>query len=77
MCSRGAAGNDLGEKVYADLRFGWTPTFFDTRTEFAIGVQNLTDEEPDPCTSCELANMDGTVYPIPGRFFHARAAVKF
>lgn len=77
FCTDGAAGNELGEKVFTDLRLGWTPPFFDRRAEFAVGVQNLTDEESDPCRSCDLANMDGTLYPIPGRFFHARAAVKF
>ncbi|HEY6643909.1 TonB-dependent receptor plug domain-containing protein [Povalibacter sp.] len=77
FCSDGAAGNELGEKVYADLRVAWAPDFLGERTEFAVGVQNLTDEEPDVCRTCDLANMDGTIYPIPGRFFHARAAVKF
>lgn len=77
FCTDGAAGNELGEKVYVDARVGWTPRFLEGRTEFAVGVQNLTDEEPDVCRTCDLANMDGTIYPIPGRFFHARAAVKF
>ena len=69
--------NVLDEKFYVDVRLGWSPEFFDNRTEFAIGVQNLLDEEPDVCRTCDLGNMDGTIYPIPGRFFHARAAVKF
>jgi iron complex outermembrane receptor protein len=77
FCSEGAAGNTLGEKVYADLRVSWAPEFWDRRAEFAIGVQNLTDEEPDVCRTCDLANMDGTIYPIPGRFMFGRAAFKF
>ena len=76
-CSNGAAGNELGEKIYADLRVAWSPGFWDHRAEFAIGMQNVTNEEPDVCRTCDLANMDGTIYPIPGRFVHARAAVKF
>jgi iron complex outermembrane recepter protein len=77
FCTNGAAGNLMGEKYDVDARVGWSPELLGTQTEFAIGVQNLTDEEPDVCYSCDLANMDGTIYPIPGRFFHARAAVKF
>jgi iron complex outermembrane receptor protein len=77
FCTNGAAGNLLGEKFYTDARVAWTPELFEGRTEFAIGVQNLTDEAPDACRTCDLGNMDGTIYPIPGRFFHARAAVKF
>lgn len=77
LCTNGVSGNVLGEKYYVDARLAWTPEFFESRTELAIGVQNLLDEEPDVCRTCDLGNMDGTIYPIPGRFFHARAAVKF
>lgn len=77
LCSNGTAGNVLGDKFYVDARVAWSPDLFDAQTEFAIGIQNLTDEEPDVCRTCDLGNMDGTVYPIPGRFIHARAAVKF
>jgi len=76
-CSEGAAGNVMGSKVFADLRLAWSPAFFDHKAEFALGVQNLTNEESDVCRTCDLGNMDGTIYPIPGRFYIGRAAFKF
>jgi iron complex outermembrane receptor protein len=69
--------NEMKEKVYTDLQVSWTPTLFDQQLQLALGVNNLLDEDPPPCLSCDLNNYDGTLYPVPGRFFHARAALKF
>lgn len=69
--------NELESKVYTDLQLSWTPPIFDQQLQLAVGVNNLLDEDPPPCLSCDLNNYDGTLYPVPGRFFHARAALKF
>ena len=43
----------------------------------ALGINNVLDEDPPPCRACDLNNYDGTIYPVPGRYIHARAAIKF
>jgi hypothetical protein len=35
-------------------------------------VQNLTDEKPPICFSCDLNSLDGTIYPIEGQFWYVR-----
>ena len=50
---------------------------WDQQVQLALGINNILDEDPPPCRSCDLNNYDGTLYPVPGRFIHARAAVKF
>jgi iron complex outermembrane receptor protein len=55
----------------------WAPKLFDQDVQLAIGINNILDEDPPPCLSCDLNNYDGTLYPVPGRFIHARAAIKF
>lgn len=69
--------NRMDSKVYTDLRLSWTPPILDRQLQLAVGVNNVLDEDPPPCLSCDLNNFDGTIYPVPGRFFHARAALKF
>ena len=67
--------NQLDSQLYTDLQVGWQPTgLFGGSWSFAIGVQNLTDETPPPCYSCDLNSMDGTIYPIAGQFWYLRAA---
>lgn len=69
--------NEMDSKVFTDLRLSWTPPILDQQLQLAIGINNVLDEDPPPCLSCDLNNFDGTIYPVPGRFFHARAALKF
>jgi iron complex outermembrane recepter protein len=63
--------------VYADAAVRWTPPVFEDRATIGVGVNNLFDEDPPVCFSCDLNSYDGTVYPIPGRFFYVRAGVRF
>jgi iron complex outermembrane recepter protein len=67
----------MDSKIYTDLQLSWTPPVFDQQLTVAVGINNLLDEDPPPCLSCDLNNFDGTLYPVPGRFIHARAALKF
>jgi iron complex outermembrane receptor protein len=69
--------NKLGSRIYTDLQVGWTPALFNDQAQFALGINNVLDKDPPPCLSCDLNNYDGTIYPVPGRYVHARAAVKF
>ena len=78
LCSDPDNGiNDLGSRFYVDSSVGWTPPILDDKLNVGIGVNNLLDKDPPLCRSCDLNSYDGTIYPIPGRFFYARASVKF
>ncbi|MGH8239345.1 MAG: hypothetical protein ACREXP_20330, partial [Steroidobacteraceae bacterium] len=78
LCSNPAQGIDeLDAKVYTDLQVAWSPSVWDQQVQFALGINNILDEDPPPCRACDINNFDGTLYPVQGRFIHARAAVKF
>jgi iron complex outermembrane receptor protein len=67
--------NTLDSQIYTDLQVSWQPTnLFGGGWSFAAGVQNLTNETPPPCYSCDLNSMDGTLYPIEGQFWYVRVA---
>ena len=74
LCSNGAAGNRLGSVIYTDTQVSWAPTDFnDGRWTFTAGVNNLFDEGPPICFSCDLNSLDGTIYEIGGQFWYLRA----
>lgn len=67
------ATNKLDSQLYTDLQVAWAPEdLFGGGWNFAIGVQNLTDEKPPICFSCDLNSLDGTIYPIEGQFWYVR-----
>jgi hypothetical protein len=37
-----------------------------------LSVDNVLDETIPFCASCDLNSFDGTIYPIPGRFWYGR-----
>jgi iron complex outermembrane receptor protein len=74
FCSNPAGGtNQLDSQLYVDLQVAWAPEdLFGGGWSFAAGVQNLTDEEPPVCFSCDLNSLDGTIYPIASPFWYVR-----
>jgi iron complex outermembrane receptor protein len=74
LCSDPAGlTNKLDSQLYADLQVAWAPEdLFGGGWNFAVGVQNLTDEKPPICFSCDLNSLDGTIYPIEGQFWYVR-----
>ncbi|MGH8223466.1 MAG: hypothetical protein ACREQZ_10890, partial [Woeseiaceae bacterium] len=67
--------NHLDSVVYTDLQLSWSPEdLFGGGWSFAVGVNNLLDEEPPICFSCDLNSLDGTIYPIAGAFWYLRAS---
>ena len=59
---RGGAGLDWDDGI-PHRPGAWT---------FTLGVNNLFDEKPPICFSCDLNSLDGTLYPIAGQFWYAR-----
>jgi iron complex outermembrane receptor protein len=69
------SSNELDSQLYTDLQVAWQPAdLFGGGWTFALGVQNLTDEEPPICFSCDLNSLDGTIYPIASPFWYIRAS---
>ena len=69
--------NELDSQLYTDLQLAWQPEdLFGGGWTFAVGVQNLTDEAPPVCFSCDLNSLDGTLYPIAGQFWYLRASLQ-
>ena len=50
----------------------WTSLPGQGRWAFTLGVDNVLDEDVPICYSCDLNSFDGTLYPIPGRYFYGR-----
>ena len=68
-----ANGNRMDSTFYTDLQLRWN---LDDQFGFALGVNNLFGEDPPPCFTCGLNNIDPTTYDVPGRFFYARVNVR-
>jgi iron complex outermembrane receptor protein len=69
-------GNVMNSKFYTDLQLRWSPVFMQKQFGFALGVNNLLDTKAPGCNTCDLNNIDPTMYDIPGRYYYARASVK-
>lgn len=62
---------------YWDLQMRWSPSnIADGRVQFALGVNNITNEDTPACFSCDVNNMDPTLYDVPGRFGYFRIAYR-
>ncbi len=68
--------NEIPSRFYMDAQFGWSPEMLDGRTTFTVGIQNLLNTSTPICFSCDLNSFDGTLHPIPGRFFYGRVTFK-
>lgn len=74
LCSNGADGNKMDSVFYVDTQVNWSPSgLLDGRWSFAVGVDNLFDEDPPTCYSCDLNSYDGTLYDVGGQFWYLRA----
>jgi len=77
FCTDGQDGNKLDSTLFTNLSATWTPDFSSQgQWSFMLGVDNLFEEDPPFCASCDLNSFDGTIYPIPGRFWYARAVFR-
>lgn len=74
-CTNGADGNTLGSTFYTDMQFTYRPEAWEG-VSFTLGVQNLLDQDPPLCTTCDLNNFDGTIHATPGRFFYGQVQFK-
>ena len=77
FCTRGQAGNDIDSTLFTNLSATWAPDIGNQgQWAFTIGIDNLFEETIPFCASCDLNSFDGTVYPIPGRFWYGRVVFR-
>jgi len=67
-----ADGSKLDSRFYGDVQLTYSPTQFDSRITMTVGVNNVFNQDPPPCTSCTGPNFDPTTYDIPGQFGYLR-----
>jgi iron complex outermembrane receptor protein len=74
LCSNGPDTNNMSSRLYTDTQVSWAPSGLNNGAwTFTLGVNNLFDERPPICFSCDLNSLDGTLYPIGGQFWYLRA----
>jgi iron complex outermembrane receptor protein len=67
--------NTLDSVLYTDVQVSWAPQdLFGGGWRFSLGVNNLFDEAPPICFTCDLNSYDGTIYPLAGQFWYLRAS---
>lgn len=77
FCSNGPDTNNMSSRLYTDTQVSWRPSGLqDGAWTFSLGINNLFDERPPICYSCDLNSLDGTLYPIGGQFWYLRAIVE-
>jgi len=65
-------------KFYTDLQLRYAPTLgLASHFAIAVGANNLFNTKAPGCDTCDLNNFDPTMYDIPGRYYYARATVKY
>jgi len=73
FCTQGVFGNDIDSTLFTNLQASWSPDFGGQGGwTFQLGVDNVFEETIPFCASCDLNSFDGTLYPIPGRFWYGR-----
>lgn len=68
-------GGQIKGIFYSDVQLGFTPV--GTGYSFALGVDNLLDQQPPASAANNPINFDIYTYDVRGRYFYVRAGVKF
>lgn len=74
---RETGGNVMNGRLFTDIQARFTPDWWGERLGFAIGVNNVLDTKVPGCVTCDLNNFDPSTYDIPGRYYYARASIKY
>jgi iron complex outermembrane receptor protein len=69
-------GNRLGDRTYLDAQLRWNPGFLNSRFQFAVGANNVLDNDPPGCATCGVNNYDPNLYDTPGRYYYLRLIYK-
>jgi iron complex outermembrane receptor protein len=69
--------NKIAATTYVDMQASWMPSAFDGQWTVTVGVNNLLNQDPPFCFSCELNSFDGSAYDVSGMFFYGRVVAHF
>ena len=69
--------NHIDAELYTDLLVGWSAPVAGSKLGVQVGAQNVFDREAPVCRSCTINGFDGTLYPVPGRFYYGRVTYQF
>jgi iron complex outermembrane receptor protein len=69
--------NKMDATAYVDLQASWAPAALDNNWTFTVGINNLLNQDPPNCFSCELNSFDAATYDVPGMFWYARLVARF
>jgi len=62
---------------YTDAQLRWSPGFLPVNNVgIALGVNNLFNARYSGCTTCDINNIDTSLYDTPGRYYYLRIGVK-
>ncbi|MEG3175161.1 TonB-dependent receptor [Sphingomonas sp. RB3P16] len=70
------SGTPLASRFYGDIQLSVTPPIFGNRVGLTVGVNNVFNQDPPPCTSCTGPNYDPTTYDVPGQFGYIKLTYK-
>ena len=70
-------GSRMKPTFYGDVQLTYSPGWMEHRLTFTVGVNNVFNQDPPPCTSCTGPNFDPTTYDVPGQFGYLRIGYKF
>ena len=66
----------LKDTFYGDVQVQFSPSAFDRKIVFTVGVNNVFNQDPPACGTCTGPNYDPTTYDVPGQFGYARIAYR-
>ncbi len=67
-------GSKLDSVTFADLQVSYTPDFGDGNLTFALGFNNVFDEDPPVCFPCGVIGLSTVAHDLPGRVGYIRAS---
>jgi outer membrane receptor protein involved in Fe transport len=60
-----------------DAQMNSRPAALDGKWTVTLGVNNLLNQDPPFCFSCELNSFDGSAYDVEGMFLYGRVVARF
>ncbi|MGH8167739.1 MAG: TonB-dependent receptor domain-containing protein, partial [Woeseiaceae bacterium] len=68
------SGAALDSALFTDVQVRYTPGFADEALTFAVGINNVLDEEPPVCFPCGVIGMSLVAHDLPGRVGYLRVS---
>jgi iron complex outermembrane receptor protein len=70
------SGNTLDSILYTDLYVRWDSVFESDDLAIILGINNILDEDPSVCDSCNVIGMSPVLHDLPGRLGYVRLSFR-